>query len=173
MAVLSNTETTLTVPGNWAYYGRFGAQLLFHGICVGLWFAGPGCGRLDGWRRNWIWLASARGADGDGAGAGDTGDGSDYDMGAYELAAGADAGVAVFEDAALEEAILDALGQNEGPIYTDDLLDLTELTLEDAEVYGLTGLDRCVHLETLDLRRERDYGYFVPAPSRLPRGPGT
>ncbi len=58
-----------------------------------------------------------------------------------------------FLDKYLEEAIRDELNINEGPIYSDDVKNITELHLEDKKITNLTGLE---YFEGLILLRLSD-----------------
>ena len=58
---------------------------------------------------------------------------------------------AVFPDENLEAAVREATGKPEGPIYAADLEALTSLSVPGRGIINLTGLDRCVNLERLEL----------------------
>lgn len=75
------------------------------------------------------------------------GDGSGYDMGAYEFVKD----VVVFPDPSLESAIREAINKYTGDIYSSNLLGLLYLQADSREIVDLTGLEYCVDLETLIL----------------------
>ncbi len=60
-----------------------------------------------------------------------------------------------FADPALEAAVRGTIGLPEGPIHASDLEELTVLPAEGQGISDLTGLEHAVHLEELDVGRNR------------------
>lgn len=77
------------------------------------------------------------------------GDGSGYDIGAYEFAPA----IVTFPDAALEALVREAAGIPAATLYEDDVRFLTSLSGDGVGVGNLSGLEFCVNLEILTLPR--------------------
>jgi len=58
----------------------------------------------------------------------------------------------VFADDRLEDAIRSAINKSTGPIYIEDLDDITRLHANWLKIRDLTGLEYCSNLQWLDLR---------------------
>lgn len=77
------------------------------------------------------------------------GDGSGYDIGAYEFAPA----IVTFPDAVLEALVREAAGIPAATLYEDDVRFLTGLSGDGVGVGNLSGLEFCVNLDVLTLPR--------------------